>query len=407
VEIDADGWKVINYAPVNFLKNSVMIPLPLPVHGDVHLLKKYIKVKDETDYKLIIGFILGCFQPYGGYPILNMMGPEGSAKTTTANLLRTIIDPSNSEEDTLTNDIRNLAILAVSQHLLSFGNISMIKQEISNMLCKLSTGGGFPTRSLFTNSDILVFKSKNPIILNGIIDFVNRSDLASRTLKVDLEKIHKHERKTEYDIYTQFNKDYPSILGGIYSVLSDCLKKYKNVKLTNLMRLADFTKWVTAAHEKLGWQIDDFYNAYNNKSLDDIYNRLTSQMFSKCLINLLSNEFQKNISKDKIFLTNDNLQTNIKAMLEEDEMKNYKWANSEVSFGITMRLLVSDFAEIGIQITPKKSGKRGYEFKITDESIKENLLAITSEFEEDEIEKEIQEPNDSNNLDINLLCETF
>ena len=47
-------------------------------------------------------------------------------------------------------------------------NLSYITPELSDALCRLSTGGGFGVRTHYENAEETVFHSSRPIIINGI-----------------------------------------------------------------------------------------------------------------------------------------------------------------------------------------------------------------------------------------------
>ena len=56
-------------------------------------------------------------------------------------------------------------------------------------MCTIATGGGYQTRSLFTNSEMQSFRFCLPILLTSINNVVQSSDLADRTFKVQLKPI--------------------------------------------------------------------------------------------------------------------------------------------------------------------------------------------------------------------------
>ena len=65
--------------------------------------------------------------------------------------------------------------------------MSGLQPWLSDTLCRLSSGGGFSVRSLWTNNDEVLFEAARPAILNGIDDIITRPDLADRSLFVTLE----------------------------------------------------------------------------------------------------------------------------------------------------------------------------------------------------------------------------
>jgi hypothetical protein len=101
---------------------------------------------------------------------------------------------------------------------------------LSDALCRISTGG-FATRTLFENEEVTIFSAKRPILINGIGDLANRSDLLDRALLVHLETIPEEKRKTESQFWSEFEQAKASIFSGLLSALSSALRNVENVKL--------------------------------------------------------------------------------------------------------------------------------------------------------------------------------
>ena len=62
-------------------------------------------------------------------------------------------------------------------------------------LCRLSTGGGFATRELYTDQDEVIFDSQRPVLLTSIEEVATRSDLLDRCLVVWLPAIPEDDRR--------------------------------------------------------------------------------------------------------------------------------------------------------------------------------------------------------------------
>lgn len=166
---------------------------------------------------------------------------------------------------------QDLVISARHNHVLSFDNLSYIKPSLADALCRIATGGGFGTRKLHTNSEEVLFDATRPVLLNGIPDLASRPDLADRSIIVSLPVICEAERKYEETIWDQFNAAAPRILATLLNATSTSLARRASVQLTERPRMADFTRWVTAAEPALGWPDGAFLQAYtaNRKSVDN------------------------------------------------------------------------------------------------------------------------------------------
>ena len=68
-------------------------------------------------------------------------------------------------------------------------------------------------RSLFTNTDEVLFNASRPIILNGIGDIITRPDLAARALFIGLEPISDADRKAEDELACGARRQAPADSG--------------------------------------------------------------------------------------------------------------------------------------------------------------------------------------------------
>ena len=113
-----------------------------------------------------------------------IMGPNGSGKSTLAKLLRSIIDPSKAPSTSLPEKEKDLYIQAKNNLILSYDNQRKLKFEISDRLCRISIGGGYSSRKLYTDFDEIELNFSRPIMLNGINNIATQSDLNSRAITI-------------------------------------------------------------------------------------------------------------------------------------------------------------------------------------------------------------------------------
>ena len=169
VEIDNDGWRVITSPTVRFRRPPGMLPLPEPIGGgSINALRPLLNVRNDTDFVLVVAWLLAALRNVGPYPILILAGEAGSAKSTLCTLLRDLIDPNTAKLRSLPREDRDLFIAANNAHLICFDNISKLPQWISDTLCRLANGGGFSARQLFSDDSEMLFDVIRPSILNGI-----------------------------------------------------------------------------------------------------------------------------------------------------------------------------------------------------------------------------------------------
>src|SRR5262249_26870331 len=101
-----------------------------------------------------------------------------------------------------------------------------------------------------------------PTILNGIEDIVCRSDLADRAIFITLEPMADERRRTERELWGEFEAMRPCILGALLDAAAHGLRGLSGIRLERPPRMADFALWATAC-ETAFWPPGTFLRAYN------------------------------------------------------------------------------------------------------------------------------------------------
>jgi hypothetical protein len=263
VEIDDDGWRIVDEPPVRFRRAPGMRALARPERGgSIGTLRKFLNVADDGDFVLLVSWLLAALRERGPYPVLAIGGEQGTAKSTLIAILRGLIDPNASPLRALPREDRDLFIQANNSWLLAFDNISGLSPWISDTVCRLATGGGFAVRQLYTDQDEVLFDASRPIALNGITDMVGRADLADRTIFVVLDPIPERARRAEEELWAEVERERPRIFGVLLDAISHGLRRAPDIRPNRLPRMADFAKWAMAC-ETAFWPAGTFMSAYD------------------------------------------------------------------------------------------------------------------------------------------------
>ena len=263
---------MINDSPVKFRRTRGMLPLPEPVRGgSLNLLRSLVNVTD-SDWPLVAAWLVSTCRPDSPCPVLALHGEQGSAKSTLARMLRACIDPSKAPLRSEPRDERDLMIAATNARLIALDNLSRIPPWLSDSLCRLATGGGFATRELYANDEEVLFDAMRPVLLNGIEELATRGDLLDRAIVLNLPTIPEDGRRSEAEIWRDFEASRPTILGAILDAVSHALRNLDSVHLEKLPRMADFALWATAAEGALGVAPGAFMAAYtgNREAANDL-----------------------------------------------------------------------------------------------------------------------------------------
>jgi hypothetical protein len=263
IEIDSVGWRIVNCPPIRFRRAAGMKALSEPVKGgSVQRLRSFLNVKAESDFVLIVAWLVAALRGKGPFPVLAVAGEQGAAKSTFCAIIRALIDPNSAPLRALPRQDEELFIAANNGHVLAFDNISgALPSWTSDTLCRLSTGGGFAKRQLYSDADETIFDACRPTLLNGIEDVVSRPDLADRSIFQVLEAIPDEARRPEAEIWQAFEAERPAILGALLDAVSKGLERLPHTKLDRLPRMADFALWASACEAAL-WPEGAFMEAY-------------------------------------------------------------------------------------------------------------------------------------------------
>jgi hypothetical protein len=137
----------------------------------------------------------------------------------------------------------------------------------SDALCRLSTGAGFGVRKHYKHKDEVVYQACRPIILAGIEEFVQRSDLADRAVAVELAQFggsNTGKRVSDPEYKARVEKLAGRVLGKLLDALSCALRRMHEINITNLPRMGDFATFVTAAESAFGLDPGTFLRIYQN-----------------------------------------------------------------------------------------------------------------------------------------------
>lgn len=252
VSVQASSWSIRTTSPVPFRRPASARPLPRPTRGgSITRLRDYINCVDDH-WPLLLAFIVDLFKPRGPHPALVLVGEQGSAKSTTARVIRSLSDPNRAPVRGPPGSMRDLMATARSSWVVVLDNLSTIPVWLSDALCCLATGAGYGGRALFTDDEEAILDACRPSILTGIGDYVRRADLLDRSLIVEAPTVPGEARRDEASFWRALESDLPAILGALLDAVACGLQRLPHIQLPRLPRLADFARWATACEPALG-----------------------------------------------------------------------------------------------------------------------------------------------------------
>lgn len=260
VTITRDGWQVRSQDQPRFFRPQHVLPLPVPVTGgDVMDLYTFIPVESADEKLLVMTWLLAGLYPAIPIPIINLVGQQGSAKTTRSRRLRSLLDPSLTP---VLGDMEMSGLFLTFQHhaVPCFENVSQFKRREADMFCRAVTGNGIERRKLYTDSDAVLYSFRRPIILNGIDIPSTRPDFLDRCLIINCQRI---ESFTPLEVLDkQFEAARPKLFGAMLDLLVKTLAILDSTPGDSEFRMADFARFGRAVAVALGKQPTDFDDAY-------------------------------------------------------------------------------------------------------------------------------------------------
>jgi hypothetical protein len=113
IEVEDGSWRLTEDVAVRFQRRDGTHALPAPrAGGEIELLRKFVNVESDEDFMLVASWAASALSPAGPYPVLIVQGEQGSAKSTTCEVLKRLVDPTRAPLRAAPRSTRDLAIAA-------------------------------------------------------------------------------------------------------------------------------------------------------------------------------------------------------------------------------------------------------------------------------------------------------
>ena len=330
-----------------------MRALPEPERGgEITALRTFLNLASEDDFNLAVAWLLAALRPTGPYPVLVLTGEQGSAKSTCAQMLRALVDPHEAALRAPPRNEHELFIAAWNTHVLAFDNLSTVPAWLSDALCRLSTGAGFAARKLYTDDEESVISAARPVILNSIDAVVTRGDLADRALVLTLKAIQKTERKPESELWADFERVRPQILGALLDAMVVGLRRCPEVRLNELPRMADFATWVVACEPGV-FAEGAFLHAYERNREGAVTTVIEASLVAGAICDLMRKR------RGRVWEgTATELYRELTRRVGESVAKTRGWPGNAQWLSQRLDRLTPALRQIGITVEWRKSGQR-------------------------------------------------
>ena len=360
IEVSADGWRIVETPHVSFTRAPGMMALCEPERGgSIDELRALLTVATDSDFQLIVAWLLAALWASGPYPILALTGEGGTAKTSTARLLRSLVDPHLASVRRPPQSERDLFVGASKTSVLVYDNLSGIPDWLSDALCVIATGGAYTARQLHTDGEEVIFSTYLPVMITSVGEVIARSDLASRAITISLGTIPDNARKPESELDRLIEAARPRILGALLNAASHGLREFSPIAAGRLPRLAAFMQWAQAC-EGAFWQSGSIQAAFEKNSADAAEGVLEADSVALALMGFLAAQGGAWTGKGWQLLSL------LNAYAPEGAPREKSWPRDPTRLSSRLKLAAPSLRQRGISITRRKSnGERLIEITST------------------------------------------
>lgn len=327
-------------------RTSLNGEMPIPERGgDVNLLRNHVRVSDQ-DWPITVAWMIHAWRSDLQCPIVSTSGPAGSAKTSFAQRLLDLLDPSGDNATAISNappDPKTWSVHAAAGRVIGVDNVERIPKWWANSLCTAVTGAVDIERTLYSNNDITTRRIKRAIIFTGVAVGPLPSDLTERIISIELNPILDTERRTERELDAAWRRDQAAILGGFADVVVKVLAEFETLVASKTHpRMADFYETLLCVDAVLG---TSGATTYLNSSKDLQGEIAEGEPVAQALVSFMAERE-----------TWEGTKASLLEALTPSEPDRW-WPHSPQALGMKLKKLVAPLEELGISIsTPPRFG---------------------------------------------------
>lgn len=284
IDIQPGQWEIADVSPVPFRRTPLTSPLPEPVRG--------YKLKDtlypalnlpEQDRGLLAACVLSWLWPDISHPVVYLHGEEGTAKSTMARRLRSLVDPSVAELKRKPGRDEDWEVIVAGQSLVVLDNLSALPEWLSDAICTAVTGTSDVKRRMYANQDLSVVSVRRSFILTSIKSLIEHGDLVDRSVVFEPMPITEYRPESALD--ADWLTSQPRALGALLDLAAAVLAELPSVRQSweGRERMADFAQICQAMDQSRG---SSTLSRYRQKIAEGIQSSAETDPFTVHIIDL-------------------------------------------------------------------------------------------------------------------------
>ena len=349
IELTITGWRVLDKPPVRFCRSPLMAAFPEPVAGgDANKLWEFCNIPEEHRF-LVLAWILECWRVDTPFPVLEVNGVQGSAKSTTTSKLRLLVDPSTVNLRSAPKSVEDIFVGAGNNWLLAYENLSYLPAKYQDAFCTIATGGGAGGRQLFTNGEEFLKEVKRPIIINGIPSLITAQDLTERSIHLELPRVERY--LCEGDLQRGIEAALPEIFGGLLDLFVKTLAMLPTVKTSGRERMVDFCLLGEAMALSMGHKEGTFLELYNENRKDSVLRSIESSPVASAVL-----EMAEESPLDTVF--HGTYKQLLDKLIPYKGRDNEGWPKSPKGLSNALKRNIPALQDAGVIVKPQVSGPK-------------------------------------------------
>jgi hypothetical protein len=217
--------------------------------------------------------LLGMFFPelFPTRPLLAMIGPKGSGKTSSLELLGTLLAGSQFKVAELTEDPRDFDASLTSDYLVVADNADRPIKWLPDKLAVVATGGTIKRREYYTTNKEVEFPIKAWLAITSRTPHFRREDVADRLLPFQIRRFKAYTAL--HHLKSQLLKDRNRLLTSLVRDVQKALRalgQKRNTPIKTSFRMADYAEFAIKVSSALGF----------HGNVEDVLNRLQREQIA-------------------------------------------------------------------------------------------------------------------------------
>jgi hypothetical protein len=209
-------------------------------------------------------------------PILAMIGPKGSGKTSVLELIGTLFFGDKFRVADLTDDPRDFDAALTSDFFVVADNADRTIKWLPDKLAVVATGGTIKRRLYYTTNKQVEFPLKAWFAITSRTPQFNREDVADRLLPIRVQRFNGFAALS--DLKTEMVRDRNLLLTALVRDVQKVLrglKKHGGMRHETSFRMADYGQFAHKVSGALGFDDD----------IEDVLHRLGREQIAFAMRN--------------------------------------------------------------------------------------------------------------------------